>query len=76
MDHDTGVVLIFVIFFALLIFGLLWFFAKNRGRLQHRRDGSAEFPEKSGSRISDFDERYDNANPASPLWRKRHHDRS
>jgi len=79
MDHETGVVLIFVIFFSLLIIGILLVFIKSRGRDKDQAVRRQKF--LNGVRGSDIVDRWEDnpANPANPMspnfyGRQRHHD--
>ena len=77
MDHDTGVVLIFVIFFSLLIIGILWVFIKNRGRQHGDGYDLDDVLKRHNSWMHDLNEGSGNpANPASPHFydRYRHRD--
>ena len=79
MDHETGVLLIFVIFFALLVIGILLVFIKSRGRGKDQVVRHEKF--LNGTRRSDTGDRWEDnpANPANPMspnfyGRQRHHD--
>lgn len=77
MDHDTGIVVIFVIFFALLSIGILLIFIQKRRRKPGDGYDLDDVLKRHSSWLRDVEEDPGNpANPSSPFFygRQDHHD--